>query len=143
MLDKARQNSGEATDTCWVRLMDFLREAGLDPQNCFFTNALMGIKAGSAAGDMPHDPDYRKECEQYLIKQIEIVHPSRIVSLGNASRLLCGKVYKQSGLKTEMINIMHPSARPVNWGGAYEEWVRKQAERIGESILITPPPKPA
>ena len=42
----------------------------------------MGLKAGSAVGDMPTVPGYEDECKQFLIRQIEIVKPSVIVALG-------------------------------------------------------------
>jgi uracil-DNA glycosylase len=134
MLDKANHDGGESTGTCWKRTMDFLHEAGLDPERCFFTNALMGIKEGSATGEMPSNSDYLSECEQYLFKQIEIVRPGGIISLGRTSKRLCRKVLKRYGLEIEIVNIMHPSARRINWGGSREEWVRFQAKKIRELL---------
>jgi len=139
MLDKAQYERGEATEKCWARSMDFLREADLDPERCFFTNALMGIKDGPAVGEMSNDPDYRKECEQYLSKQIELVDPSCIVSLGGASKRLCRRVYRQYGLRTEIVNIMHPSEREGNRRDTYAEWVRSQATEIRELLARLDP----
>ena len=76
------QRKGEGKGVFWQRLLGMLRVAGLAPEDCFFTNALMGVKPGSATGPMPSVPGYREQCRTFLAKQVEIVKPRALVALG-------------------------------------------------------------
>jgi uracil-DNA glycosylase len=80
--DRALHKGGEAGGEFWRRLLAMLAGASLSPQRCFFTNALMGLKPGSATGSMPSVHGYREQCALFLQKQIEIVRPSVVVALG-------------------------------------------------------------
>jgi hypothetical protein len=57
----ALNRKGEVKSDFWKMLKNFLREAdNLDPADCFFTNALMGLKPGGASGPMPCFPGYKE-----------------------------------------------------------------------------------
>ena len=88
---KAYQRShrlkGEVTKIFWKKLLQIVKFATLTPEECFFTNALMGLKPGSATGSMPTVPNYAKECTAYLAIQAKIVRPKAVIALGeNAIR---------------------------------------------------------
>ena len=75
-------NRGEVYGQFWQRLIVMVEGAGLTLEECFFTNALMGLKPGSATGAMPSVPDYREQCMAYLREQVRIVQPRAIIALG-------------------------------------------------------------
>ncbi len=58
----SKDRGGEAQSVFWRNLLAYLSHAGLGPEACFFSNALMGLKPGSALGTMPSTPDYKNEC---------------------------------------------------------------------------------
>jgi hypothetical protein len=93
---------GEAEGDFWTRLLRMLDAAQLQPEACFFSNALMGIKPGRAEGDMPSVPGYKEECQRFLKRQVEIVKPRAVVALGaQAIRYVCQ-------LNLPHIKILHP-----------------------------------
>lgn len=79
---KSLKVGGEAEGGFWTRLLRMLDAAKLQPEACFFSNALMGIKPGKAEGDMPSVPGYKEECQRFLECQIGIVNPCAVVALG-------------------------------------------------------------
>lgn len=130
--ERALQKKGEVEKAFWRNLKAFMREARLDPAGCFFTNALMGLKPGSAAGSMPSTPEYRKQCRDFLTVQIEIVEPRAIISLGNdaeSERKASGKSH-DTGSKIRAAKIMHPSARPRDQLPNHDQWIVDQGRAI-------------
>lgn len=73
---------GEVGGDFWKRLIRILEAAALRPEECFFSNALMGLKPGKAEGDMPTVPGYIQQCQSFLQRQIEIVRPHAVAALG-------------------------------------------------------------
>jgi hypothetical protein len=105
----AKIRGGEPQSFFWRTLLAYLECAGTDAESCFFTNALMGLKPGSAVGDMPTVPGYEDECNQFLVRQIEIVKPSLIVALGRkAHKRVC-----RTRASVPSIALLHPSAREL------------------------------
>lgn len=101
--DKSFANGDEAGGDFWRRLLGILAGASLNPERCFFTNVLMGLKPGSATGSMPSVHGYKSQCSQFLQEQIEIVRPLAVVALGvNAERFA-------SRLDLPWIKSLHPT----------------------------------
>ncbi len=99
---KSLQNKGETNGQFWQRLLTIIEAAGLAPEDCFFSNALMGVKRGSATGPMPSVPGYKNECRSFLEEQITIVRPRAVVSLGvPASRYT-------HGVHVRVCSMRHP-----------------------------------
>jgi hypothetical protein len=73
---------GEAEGDFWTRLLRMLESAGLRPAECFFSNALIGLKPGKAEGEMPSVRGYKEQCQSFLQRQVEIVRPRAVVALG-------------------------------------------------------------
>ena len=96
-------NKGEAQGQFWQRLIGILQGASLSPSECFFTDALMGLKPGSATGTMPSVPGYKDQCALFLARQVEIVQPRAVIALGvKADKYVCK-------LRAHWMVIRHPS----------------------------------
>ena len=71
----------------WRKLRELLRESGISPNRCFFTNVYMGLRdEGSEIGPFPGGKDERfvKRCVEFFKKQLEVAKPKLIVTLGLA-----------------------------------------------------------
>lgn len=125
---KAFAAGGEAGSQFWGKLLAILEGASLPPDGCFFTNALMGLKPGSATGSMPSVPGYREQCEQFLRKQIYIVRPSAVVALGDKAWCFVSKL-DQPRMK---------SRHPTNWHlrekASRAQRLKEQGETIGKFL---------
>ena len=83
-----QERNGNAT---WWQLLPILRGAGVKPENCFFTNAFMGLKddGGSNVGATFTTPDFDLRCREFLRFQLRILRPSVVVAMGHpAIRML-------------------------------------------------------
>ncbi len=70
----------------WRNLLQLLSEAGMEPEHCFFTNAYMGLRAGSSTtGKFPgsYDRGFVERCLSFLAEQISVQQPRLILTLGN------------------------------------------------------------
>lgn len=126
--NKAHEDGGEPDGQFWKKLLGILHGAALSPKQCFFTNALMGLKPGSSTGSMPGDSKYRKQCAMFLRKQVEIVKPKAVIALGVKAESFVarlGKPWKKS---------LHPSARHFNEKATREERLKEQGEQIAEFL---------
>jgi hypothetical protein len=69
----------------WKNLCRMLSDFKVETNECFFTNAIMGVRTeGSAVGKSPafKYPEYLNDCKDFLIRQIDIQRPKVIVILG-------------------------------------------------------------
>lgn len=74
-----------ATLPTWRNLVPLLREAGVDLGRCFFTNAYMGLRAGSASvGVFPgaRDAGFVAHCRRFLLRQLAVQRPALVLTLG-------------------------------------------------------------
>jgi hypothetical protein len=126
---RGRTRGGEVDSFFWrCALIPYMDGANIEPENAFFTNALMGCKPGSATGDMPSVPGYERQCSDFLKKQIEIVHPRVVVAFGGKAR---------SRLRHVMPNaesVLHPSARELKPLATRPARIREQAERLAQLV---------
>jgi uracil-DNA glycosylase len=70
----------------WRNLLAFLRSVNIAPEQCFFTNAYVGLVAGnSAVGAFPgaRDPAFVRWCQRFLLKQFELMRPQLVLTLGS------------------------------------------------------------
>jgi hypothetical protein len=76
----------------WRNLLNILGRAEIAPENCFFTNVYMGLRAGtSTTGVFPgaSDSAFVAHCQRFLLMQLSVQRPSVIITLGlNAPRVL-------------------------------------------------------
>ena len=69
----------------WRNLLELLQDAGIEPKNCFFTNAYMGLRKGERnTGKFPgaRCPGFVERCRSFLNEQIEAQKPRLILTLG-------------------------------------------------------------
>lgn len=86
--DQSWAAKGESpTGATWRQLLSLLRSAGIAPEQCFFTNAYMGLRvnAKSNTGVSPgrRCAVFRRACASLLVAQIEAVRPRLVICLGN------------------------------------------------------------
>ena len=115
----------------WRNLYRLLDAAGLDAQQCFFTNAYVGLKGGDdPTGRFPGagDPEFRAWCRAFLDDQIELMQPRVVATLGTDARRFVaalapelsgwapsrnpppGVVRSQiGGRATALVALLHPS----------------------------------
>lgn len=127
--EKCMRNGGEAQSFFWRILLAYLAEANINPEHCFFTNALMGVKPGSAVGPMPAVPGYHDECQTFLKRQIEIASPSLIVTLGQKARS------RVNTLRTAVpsVGLLHPSARELKPLTTRRGFIEREAEVLSKA----------
>ena len=127
--ERSKERGGEVDSFFWRDvLIPYMTEAGIDPHDVFFTNALMGCKPGSATGDMPAAPGYEEQCSEFLERQIEIVEPRIVIALGDKARERVRKVAPNAP------SIMHPSAREFKPRVTRAERIHEQADRLAALI---------
>ncbi len=86
--ERSRKESGENSkkNPTWRNLIRFICQTGLKKEECFFTNAYMGLlTSDSALGQSPgaRDINFRARCVKFLGEQIKVVQPRLILTLGN------------------------------------------------------------
>lgn len=69
----------------WRHLLDVLKQVRIAPENCFFTNVYMGLRAGKKttgtfAGSK--SPDFVERCRRFFVHQVEVQRPSLLLALG-------------------------------------------------------------
>lgn len=77
--------SGYRTSPTWTKLLKLFDEAGVSRERCFFTNAYMGLRQGDGTmGVFPgsYDSGFVDRCQGFFRRQVEVVRPSVILSLG-------------------------------------------------------------
>lgn len=105
-------------------LIGYFAKADIDPANALYTNALMGMKPGSAVGDVPTVPGYQDQCLMFLQRQIEIVQPRLVVALGKKARLCLTRI------GVDAVYPLRPSARELKPKATRETIVSTQAKRF-------------
>jgi hypothetical protein len=126
--EKAQIRGGGAMSFFWRTLVAYLTRAGFSPEEGFFTNALMGLKPGGAVGDMPTVPGYEDECQQFLVRQIEIVRPAAIAALGHKA----GKRVHKAGPSVPFVVLLHPPARELKPFATRESKIAAQAKVLAD-----------
>jgi hypothetical protein len=138
--DEAKVKGGEAKSFFWRTLLAYLECAGIDPNEGFFTNALMGLKPGSAVGDMPTVAGYEDECRQFLVRQIEIVKPFMIIALGQKA----GNRVRAAKPAVPSVVLLHPSARELKPLATRQKVISTQARVLSDlrtSIRVADVPR--
>ena len=94
------------TDEFWKNLRAYIHGASLREEQCFFTNALMGLQSMKATGPMNASTLFRQQCRAFMQRQIEIVNPRCIAILGaDAAQEL-----RQVHIAVAHDQLLHPSA---------------------------------
>ncbi len=73
------------TQPTWRGLLARLAAAKIEPQRCLFTNAFLGYRISGGNTDVfpaRSDRDYIGRCRDFLGRQIDLVRPRAVVTLG-------------------------------------------------------------
>lgn len=126
--DRSFEQRGEVGGQFWQRLLGVLKGAGIQPDDCFFTNALMGLKPGNAEGAMPSVRPYKNQCQRFLRLQVEIVKPRAVIALGvNAEKYVLR-------LDCRYLSVKHPSGWSFCELATREERLLAEGRRVGEFL---------
>ena len=128
----------------WRNLIAFLKNVNIEPTDCFFTNAIMGIRKGNiGTGKSPafKDKTYLEECRNFFLSQLELQKPKAIfvlgkyvaeflspmsddlsnwktiknfVSIDSQNLAVVKNVNFKNNVKTNLVLLTHPSFRPSN-----------------------------
>ena len=82
---KSRRKGDELYTPTWNNLLPLLESAGIQREQCFFTNVCMGLSVGdSNTGPSPgaRDLEFSRCCESFLVEQIAVQKPRLILTLG-------------------------------------------------------------
>lgn len=93
-------------NTTWVKLLQCIAAAGLRPEECFFTNALMGLQPKASVGTLKTTERFRAECRQFLSEQVRIVRPRAIAALGPVA----AQDLERLKTRVPVIALKHPYA---------------------------------
>jgi len=132
------------------RLLDkLLEEIGLQRGDVFIANTLKCRPPGNRD---PH-PEEIENCEDYLLRQIELIEPRVICTLGNfATKLLRGeptgitRLHGREEVRTfgsravRLYPIFHPAA--ALYTPANVDVLRTDFARLPELLAMAPPPQP-
>jgi len=90
----------------WRKLREYIAFAEVTPEQCFFTNALMGLQPQVARGQLRTSKVFRQECQAFLNEQIAIVEPRALVPLGPVA----SEDVLQIGTLVPSLPLLHPYA---------------------------------
>jgi uracil-DNA glycosylase family 4 len=79
-------------------LHQLIQKTGIPIEDCFFTNALFGVRVGKTnIGRSPgwNSQDFLKRCTDALRLQIDVVQPSAIICLGRAAPELLVRIFDE------------------------------------------------
>jgi uracil-DNA glycosylase len=136
----------------WRALQKLLCASDISFNRCFFTNLYMGLrKEGPETGKFPgaHDEPFVQRCMAFFVRQLEVVQPKLILTLGLepiqvlAKHLLhvtapksltsCVDIYRSVSLphgRVTVVALTHPSFYHANvWRRRYGELTEAEAER--------------
>lgn len=144
--EKAVKLKSEPIDTnkTWKNLLLFLENVGIDYNDCFFTNIIMGARfEGKNTGRSPafNDKNYIAACHQIFLKQLKMQKPDLILVLGKepakflgalsddlpawqkdftfsrldkAGQSIVKKATFRNGVTTSLVMLVHPAMNNSN-----------------------------
>lgn len=86
-------------DATWRNLIQFLAVVGIDPANCFFTNAYMGLVEGddpTRTAPGMNNPGFLQRCRTFFLYQLTILQPRIILALGTKVPAFLGPLSSQT-----------------------------------------------
>ncbi len=129
---KAKERRGESRSAFWITLKSFLDKAKVELSECFYTNALMGLKPGDACGSLPRDRDHREQSRAFLARQVKIVNPRALITLGGESKKELHSALKRFPELGQLAiaHAAHPSAYRWIKVPDRNKWMATQADKI-------------
>ena len=91
----------------WKNLKPMLNNLGINPNECFYTNLLLGLRTtDSNVGISPalENIDYVNQCIEFFQKQVEAIQPKLIIFLGKVTYAICAE---KKTKKTEIDKLQY------------------------------------
>lgn len=89
IIDVEKGQENIRTNATWVNLLKLLKNEALniDPNNCFFTNAILGVRekgksTGMCSAFKSGADEFLKDCQDFFFKQVIMQRPKVIFVLG-------------------------------------------------------------
>ncbi len=138
------KNKGNEKNPTWEGLRKLLLKTPIKLNDCFYTNAIMGVRnTNRNTGKSPafKDKEYIEKCQEFFLYQLEIQKPVKILVLGLRTAEFLSKTSLQleswksiasfksidekndqirkdilfkNNIKSDLVLLMHPSARKYN-----------------------------
>lgn len=90
-------------NTTWRNLKVLLHDLAIEPSDCFFTNAYMGLRPNQTneknknTGESPASKRgaelFAKDCQSFLKKQLEVIQPEVVLVLGKETAKFVSKAF--------------------------------------------------
>jgi hypothetical protein len=127
----------------WAFLLLYLRGANIEPSECFFTNAIMGLQTKRAQGPLlGGGSKFDAQCQHFLQEQIDFTAPRAIIVLGDRTKKRLAALH----VNLPSVALRHPSSfysvtnemkQPV-----LDEQIRKLSNVVGRGISeVSIPPR--
>lgn len=113
-------------DDFWTNLRSYVRGAGLSEEQCFFSNALMGLQPTKATGPMDATTLFREQCRVFMLRQMEIVKPRCIAILGEDAAQEVRYVH----IPVPREQFLHPSALRYKRRELRADIIEEQAAKL-------------
>jgi len=92
-VDNLPNGEDEKSSATWRNLLKFLSDCEIKPENCFYTNAIMGVRksmiingkeTAKMTGKSPafKDKNFIEQCQKLFLKQLELQKPKVVFVLG-------------------------------------------------------------
>jgi hypothetical protein len=118
--ESRRLGAERETMPTWRNARGLLREVGIAPERCFFTNLYMGLRAGTATtGAFPGavDPAFVAHCRTFLLEQLRAQRPALLLTLGVHVPPIVGTLSPELAPWAEGRGLRHlDAAGPVRTG---------------------------
>lgn len=98
LADLEKNADADIGGTTGRHLSALIGRSGIPLEECFFTNALFGVRTGNTnvgRNAAWKEKDFCQACKEALILQIKEIKPSVIVSLGRDAPRLLGALFKE------------------------------------------------
>jgi uracil-DNA glycosylase len=122
--DSLRHGMESESQPTWQSLRGVLKRAEIPLEDCFFTNAYMGLRKGATTtGPFPGrlDRDFCQYCKDFLLKQISAQRPTLIITLGIYVPQFIASLSPQLGQWSIQRGLKHLDAvGPVKRGVTFE-----------------------
>jgi hypothetical protein len=105
---KERGRENIKKNKTWGPLLSFLDELQLEYTNCFFTNAILGVREGNMSVGRSlafKDPKFISICQDFFLYQLEIQKPTTILVLGKEVAKFLGPLSEELKLWKSMISF--------------------------------------
>ena len=110
---KIHEIEGEITkNKTWQNLKTLLGELKIDFDNCFFTNAYMGLRSdskkntGASPASKKAATQFASECYVFFKRQLHIVKPKLVLVLGKETAKFLTKAFPNEFIKWEHIQTL-------------------------------------